>query len=64
MATGLRNVAKQLGGITVKGIDGKETRYVWDYAADEIALEAEMKVGSKRWKASEKAKYEALRRGE
>ena len=57
-------MAKLFGGVTVKGLDGKTTKYVWDYAADEIALESEMKVGSKRWKASEKAKYDALRRGE
>ena len=44
------------GGMTVQGV-----KYVWDYANDEPVKASEMKVGSDRWNASEKAKWEAAR---
>lgn len=34
-----RNAAKVLGGITVRGPSGKETRYVWDHVADDMVEE-------------------------
>jgi hypothetical protein len=53
---GLRKLCKIFGGVTVTGDDGKTIKYVWDYAADKPATEAEMPFGSKRHAASERAK--------
>lgn len=36
--------------------------WVWDYVADEPVKEQEMPAGSERWKASEKKKYEDLKK--
>jgi hypothetical protein len=41
-------------------VNGK--KFVWDYVADVAVSEAEMPVGSERWKASEKAKWEPVER--
>jgi hypothetical protein len=51
--SGLQKVAKLYGGLTANG-----KRCVWDYASDEAVPEAEMKPGSERWKASERAKWD------
>lgn len=59
---GLRKICKLYGKMTVKSKDGKEVRYVWDYAADEPVQEHEMPPGSERHAASERAKWMA--RGE
>ena len=53
---GLRRLTKLYGGMVVQGV-----HHVWDYVADEPVLQSEMPVGSQRWKASEKAKWEAVK---
>lgn len=50
--SGLRRIAKLYGGMVING-----TRWVWDYAADEPVPETAMPVGSERWKASERIKW-------
>lgn len=55
MMAGLRRICKMYGGMTV---DGK--KFVWDYAADEPVPADEMKMGSDRWKASERARHAAM----
>lgn len=54
---GLNRLCKLYGGLTAKGADGKEVRYVYDYAADKAVLDTEMPFGSARHAASERAKY-------
>lgn len=54
---GLRNVCKLLGAMTVKGADGKEVRYVWDYLNDKPVEESQMPFGSERHAMSERAKW-------
>lgn len=54
---GLKRLCKLYGGMTVKGVDGKEVRYVYDYAADKAVPETQMPFGSERHAASELAKY-------
>lgn len=56
MGAGLRRVLKLTGGMTVSS-GGKTVKYVWDYAADKPALEADMPFGSERHKLSERAKW-------
>ncbi len=53
---GLARICKLYGRIQVQGVT-----HVWDYANDCAVLESEMPFGSKRHKASERAKYKALR---
>lgn len=50
--SGLRRIARMYGGMVING-----TRYVWDYATEEPVREADMPLGSERWKASEAARY-------
>ena len=54
---GLARIAKMYGGMTING-----KKFVWDYVADKAVPEEEMPEGSDRWKASEKAKWDALRK--
>lgn len=56
---GLRRICKLYGGMVVNG-----ERYVWDYAADEPVLASEMPEGGERWKASEQAKWEPVKKAE
>lgn len=49
---GLQRIAKQFGGIVING-----KRFIWDYATDEAVPEADMPVGSERWRASERARW-------
>ncbi len=52
---GLRNICKIHGRMLIQG-----KTWVWDYVADEPVPEKDMREGSKRWKASEKARAEWL----
>lgn len=54
---GLRRLCRLYGSIKIG-----DARHVWDYALDEPALEKDMPVGSERWKASEKARAELIKR--
>jgi hypothetical protein len=54
---GLARICKLYGGMTVTGKDGKTIKYVWDYVADEAVPDSEMPLGSDRWKASERVKW-------
>lgn len=49
---GLRKICKLYGAMTIQGV-----RWVWDYANDEPVRESEMKPGSERHRASERAKW-------
>lgn len=60
---GLRRICKMFGGMKVTGNDGKTINYVWDYAADKPVQAKQMPMGSKRWKASERARAKLLRVG-
>lgn len=51
--TGLQKVCKMYGRMKAGN-----TMFVWDYANDEAVPESEMRPGTERWKASQKAKYE------
>jgi len=55
---GIRRLCKLYGGIKLKGQDGKEVEYMWDYAKDEPRIKSEMT--KEEIKASEKAKWEAI----
>ena len=37
-----------------------DTMMVWDYAANKALPESQMKIGSERWKSSERTKYSEL----
>ena len=55
---GLARICKMYGGMTVS--DGKHTiKYVWDHVADKAVPETEMPLGSERWRASERKKWNA-----
>jgi hypothetical protein len=56
MGAGLQRVCKAFGGITTGDV-----RWVWDYAQDCAVRDGEMPQGSDRWKASERAKWEAIK---
>lgn len=43
--------------MTCKDADGRSITYVWDYKQDVPVDEKEMKMGSERWKESEKARW-------
>lgn len=45
------------GAMTIQGVE-----WVWDYVKDEPVRKSEMPMGSERWKASERARYEAFRK--
>jgi hypothetical protein len=50
------------GGTLVTENDDKKISYVWDYVKEEPVTEQEMPVGPERWKASEQAKVELMRK--
>ena len=52
---GLAKIAKMFGGMTING-----KKFVWDYAADKAVPADEMKTGSARHKASERAKWAGI----
>lgn len=54
---GLRRICKMLGGMIVKGNNGEQVHYVWDYVSDKPVPIEDMPVGSERHKASERARY-------
>lgn len=54
---GLARICKLYGSMIVKGNDGKQITWVWDYANDKPVPESEMPFGGERHKASERAKY-------
>lgn len=58
---GLARICKMFGGLVVHG-KGGTIKYVWDYAADKAVPSDEMPIGSERWKASERVKYELIRK--
>jgi hypothetical protein len=49
---GLARIAKSLGAINING-----TTMVWDHVTDVAVPEAEMPMGSDRWKASERKRW-------
>lgn len=53
---GLKRILKSHGQLQVNHV-----LYVWDYANNVGVKESEMPTGSDRWKASEKAKWDAVR---
>jgi hypothetical protein len=57
MGEGLKRLCKHYGSIRIQG-----QLFVWDYAADEAVDHKLMPNGSERWKASELARAELLRR--
>ena len=58
---GLARICKRYGRIRATSADGKSVLWVWDYVADKAVHESEMLEGSDRWKASEKARWTAVR---
>ena len=58
---GLRNICRMHGAIIAS--DGTTTvKHVWDYANECPVNEKDMPVGSQRWRASEKAKWEEIKK--
>lgn len=55
--SGLNRVITMYGSVTL----GKES-YVWDYVNEVAIPETEMPIGSDRWKESERAKWNAVKR--
>jgi hypothetical protein len=59
--TGLQKICRLYGGLIAS--DGKSrVRYSWDYASERAVKKADMPLGSAAHAASEKAKWEALRK--
>lgn len=58
--SGLARICKMYGRMECSDQHGKKVVWVWDYANDEPVHQKEMPSGSERWKASEKAKWEAI----
>lgn len=58
--SGLARICKAYGGLKATA-NGKTVEWAWDYAKDKAVHKEEMPVGSKRWMASEKAKWNSLR---
>lgn len=56
---GLNKILKLYGSMTIKGNDGKEVKWVYDYANDKPRIESEMT--KEEIKASEKTKWESLK---
>jgi hypothetical protein len=50
--SGLHRLCKLYGSMTING-----TKMVWDYVADQPVEASQMKSGSARWKASERARW-------
>jgi hypothetical protein len=59
---GVRQTCCVCGGTLVTENDDKKISYVWDYVKEEPVTEQEMPVGPERWKASEQAKVELMRK--
>ena len=59
--SGIRKLCRLYGAIDVRTNRGDHVRYVWDYVANDVVPESEMPKGSERWKASERAKWTAIR---
>jgi hypothetical protein len=59
---GLAKICKMYGGMKVSA-GGKTVEHVWDYANDKAVPKEEMPVGSVRWKASEKVKWNGIKNG-
>lgn len=59
---GLGKICKQFGGIRVRSHDGRAVDWVWDYANDCAVKAEQMPEDSERWKASERAKFGALKK--
>jgi hypothetical protein len=55
--SGLQKICRMYGRMKVG-----DTMMVWDYANEEAVPQSKMKDGSKRWKASEKARFEELKK--
>jgi len=49
---GLQRIARGYGAVVIQG-----KRFVWDYVTEGVVPAAEMKPGSARWVASERAKW-------
>jgi hypothetical protein len=56
---GLQRILKSYGRMKVG-----EQLWVWDYASDEAVKAEEMPLGSQRWKDSERAKWEQIKKKE
>jgi hypothetical protein len=54
--SGLRRICRLYGAMQVGSI-----KYLWDYVAEEPVEEKDMRVGSERWKASERKRAELLK---
>ena len=61
MGGGLARICKLYGRMKATGADGKSIMWVWDFVADKAVHESEMPEGSDRWKASERARWTAVR---
>lgn len=59
---GLARICRAYGGMKVTGNDGTAINYVWDYVADQAVPDTEMPRGSARHRASEKRRYNDMRR--
>jgi len=58
---GLQKICRLYGGLIVS--DGKNrVRYSWDYANERAVKEGDMPLGSAAHAASEKAKWEGIRK--
>ena len=53
--SGLARICKAYGSMVING-----KKFVWDYVADAAVPEQEMPVGSDRWKASERVRWEPV----
>lgn len=56
---GLARICKMYGSMIVKGSDGKEVKWLWDYVNDKPRLESEM--SKEEFAASEKAKWNGIK---
>lgn len=51
--SGLQRICRNMGIIKVGGV-----LMAWDFSSEKAVPESTMKIGSKRWRASEKSKHE------
>lgn len=58
--SGLAKICKKYGGMVTTDNDGKQTKWLYDYASDKAVHEDEMPFGSDRWRVSEKAKWASM----
>ncbi len=54
--SGLQKVCRSIGSMRIGGV-----LWLWDYAAEDPCKATEMKQGSERWLASERAKWDKIR---